>query len=190
MDKIKKFLGQQLLLMHVWYWVVNLLALDRFIIVSVGAIIENEKGELLLVKRSDKTGFCLPGGQVLSCEDFEDALVREVAEETGYQIEINGLFAYNDDPKRDRRFRSVIMVFLATIINGERRPSYEGNPQWIAKQALPTNMAFDNAWVLDAYLGGSIRKDLPQKTLQNKALIKKQPFSSPPKGVAAGVLGT
>ena len=57
MDKIKKFLGQQLQLMHIWYGVVNLLALKRFIIMSVAAIIENEHGEILLLKRSDKTGF-------------------------------------------------------------------------------------------------------------------------------------
>lgn len=56
-----------------------------------GAIIENEKGEVLLVKRKfepQKGYWDLPGGFVRAGEDLEQSVKREVMEEIGVQVEI------------------------------------------------------------------------------------------------------
>ena len=56
---------------------------------TVGALIVNKKGEILLVKSPkwfDK--YTIPGGHVDLGEDFESALVREIKEEVGLNIEV------------------------------------------------------------------------------------------------------
>lgn len=62
--------------------------------VAVGAMIEHDSsGKILLVKRSDKENY-LPGiwedlgGRIKQFEEPEDALHREVQEETGLEVEI------------------------------------------------------------------------------------------------------
>lgn len=60
-------------------------------IIGVGAVIWNARGEVLLIKRvrPPRQGeWSVPGGKVEPLESLEDALVREVHEETGLEIEI------------------------------------------------------------------------------------------------------
>ncbi|SFQ77058.1 ADP-ribose pyrophosphatase YjhB, NUDIX family [Psychrobacillus psychrotolerans] len=59
-------------------------------IVAVGGIVENETGEILLVK-THHGGWVYPGGQVEVGENLIDALVREVKEESGIDIEVGHL---------------------------------------------------------------------------------------------------
>lgn len=63
---------------------------------AVKAVIMNEAGETLLLRRSpSNTSFVgcweWPGGKVDPGEDFATAVVRETKEETGLDIEITGL---------------------------------------------------------------------------------------------------
>lgn len=54
---------------------------------TVGALIFNQKGKALLV-RSDKwkNKYCVPGGHIELGETIEDAIRREIKEETGLDI--------------------------------------------------------------------------------------------------------
>lgn len=61
-------------------------------IVAVGGIVENEKGEILLVKTING-GWVFPGGQVEVGENLVDALAREVKEESGVNIEVGSLLS-------------------------------------------------------------------------------------------------
>lgn len=58
-------------------------------LVSVAALVTNEKGQILLVK-SPWRGWEYPGGLIEPGESFEAALKREVREESGMEIEITG----------------------------------------------------------------------------------------------------
>ena len=55
---------------------------------SVGAIIKNDKGEYLLIDRLKQPfGFACPAGHVDENEDSVIAIIREVQEETGLNIQ-------------------------------------------------------------------------------------------------------
>lgn len=62
---------------------------------TVGALIFNPNDELLLVKSMKwKDHYVIPGGHIEQGEDMEDALHREVLEETGlciYDVQLIGL---------------------------------------------------------------------------------------------------
>lgn len=56
--------------------------------------VENEKGEILLLKRSVKCklqGWCFPGGRIENVEEFEIAAIREVMEETGIILDTDDI---------------------------------------------------------------------------------------------------
>ena len=57
--------------------------------VSVAALVTNEEGKILLVN-SPWRGWEYPGGLIAPGETFEEALRREVREESGVEIEITG----------------------------------------------------------------------------------------------------
>lgn len=54
---------------------------------GAAAIIENEKGEILLQRRVDDDNWGLPGGCQEANETFEDTIIREVKEETNLEME-------------------------------------------------------------------------------------------------------
>ena len=71
---------------------------------TVGALIFNRKGELLLVKSHKWKGkYVIPGGHIELGETIEQALKREVKEETG--LNINGIrFVQLQEFIFDKRF--------------------------------------------------------------------------------------
>lgn len=57
----------------------------------MGAVVHDDRGRLLLVRRRNEPGrgrWSLPGGRVEPGEDDEQAVVREVAEETGLTVTV------------------------------------------------------------------------------------------------------
>ncbi|MCR9093416.1 MAG: NUDIX domain-containing protein [bacterium] len=64
---------------------------------SVSAMVWRE-GELLLMRRSDNGFWGLPGGFVEIGESVAEAACREVAEETGWKVEVGGLIGVYSDP--------------------------------------------------------------------------------------------
>ncbi len=76
---------------------------------------------IVLVKHRarDSSYYLLPGGGVEYRETLEQALVREVSEETGLLVEIGRPLLINDtiDPRGSRHV--VNLTFLATVVGGE-----------------------------------------------------------------------
>lgn len=124
-------------------------------ILSACVIIERE-GEFLLVERSDGLGYTLPGGIVRYRETIEDALIREVREETGYQVSLEQIVGIYSDPARDPRFRAVSIAYRGHIIGGEQHDSGEGKACWRAADVVFGRMAFDCEAMLKDYLRGTV----------------------------------
>lgn len=64
------------------------------IVIGVGAVIWNERDQLLLIRRAKpprQGEWSLPGGKVEFGESLQAAVLREVLEETGLHVEILGL---------------------------------------------------------------------------------------------------
>jgi 8-oxo-dGTP diphosphatase len=64
------------------------------VIPCVGAIIRDEAGRLLLIRRGHEPGkglWSIPGGRIEPGESDESALVREVREETGLAVSVDRL---------------------------------------------------------------------------------------------------
>lgn len=65
---------------------------------SVSAMVWRE-GQVLLMRRSDNGYWGLPGGFVELGESVAEATRREVAEETGWAVEVQSLIGVYSDPK-------------------------------------------------------------------------------------------
>jgi len=91
------------------------------------------KGELLLVvDRSDGRGFSFPGGLAFPWETAEQAMRREVLEETGLKIEKSCLlFEY----RTSADVPCILTVFEAEA-SGTLIGSWEGSPVWLSVTAV------------------------------------------------------
>ena len=89
-------------------------------LVSVAALVTNDKGEILLVN-SPWRGWEYPGGLIEPGESFEAALKREVREESGVEIEITGFVGICKNVVRD----IVNIDFTARYTGGELTTSEE-----------------------------------------------------------------
>jgi ADP-ribose pyrophosphatase YjhB (NUDIX family) len=88
-----------------------------------GVIIENEKKEILLVKRKFdpfKGMWDLPGGFVRSGESFADSISREIREELGVEIEITGIVGVYEDTYIFQELSNQTFAVIATakIVKG------------------------------------------------------------------------
>ena len=68
------------------------------IVPSVTAIVPNERGELLLVHKTDNDLWALPGGGMDVGESMAETVVREVKEETGIDVEVTGVVGIYTNP--------------------------------------------------------------------------------------------
>ena len=93
--------------------------------VGCSAIIFDASDRILLTKRTDNGRWCLPGGGMDSGESASEAIIREVWEETGLQVEVDRLVGIYTTPHRivryadDNTFQFVALSFVAQIIGGE-----------------------------------------------------------------------
>jgi 8-oxo-dGTP pyrophosphatase MutT (NUDIX family) len=62
------------------------------------AVVFDAPGRLLLHRRTDNSRWALPGGAIEIGETADQAVVREVKEETGYRVEVIRLIGTYSDP--------------------------------------------------------------------------------------------
>ena len=90
---------------------------------AASAIVTNAEGDILLHLRSDNGLWALPGGAMQLGESIVTAVVREVKEETGLDIEIVRLVGIYTDPHHviaysDGEVRQQFNVCFAARVNG------------------------------------------------------------------------
>lgn len=112
-------------------------------VVVVGALVRNGAGDVLLI-RHRKRGWEIPQGKVEEGEGLIEALVREIREETGVEIEpgpLGAVYSKIAEPA------AVVFGFLARWTAGEPTPCEEcPEVGWfppeeaLRKVANPTNL--------------------------------------------------
>lgn len=110
--------------------------------VGVGAVVFNNRDEILLIKRGKAPHFgrwMVPGGALEWGETLEQAAVREVREETGIEIELEGFVeiieAMAPDPEG---FHFVIMDYVARERSGTLRAGSDAlDAVWVSVPSLP-----------------------------------------------------
>lgn len=119
-----------------------------------GVLIENRR--VLLVRRGRepfKGMYALPGGFVEYGESVEEAIVREVLEETGLRVVPKRLVGVYSDKDRDPRGHTISVAFLLERIEGNIRSgddAYEA--LFFPIDELPP-LAFDHKKIIEDSLG-------------------------------------
>lgn len=122
---------------------------------AVDIIIEYEGGIVLIERKNPPLGWALPGGFIEYGERAEDAAHREAKEETNLDIEIDKLLGCYSDPKRDPRFHTLAVVFIAKG-KGELRGQDDAKRAKSFKiDEIPWDkLVFDHPQILRDYLKG------------------------------------
>ena len=125
----------------------------KCITLTVDAIIPYKGGIVLIKRRNEpfKDHYALPGGIVEYGEKVEEALVREVKEETGLDVEPYRLVGVYSDPNRDPRGHFVSICFIAIPKGGELRATSDAKDVRVFKLDSLPKLAFDhNKMIEDA----------------------------------------
>ena len=116
------------------------------------ALVVDDEGRILLVRRATEVEngkWDLPGGYLEEGEHPEDAVVREVREETGLEIEVGELYGvwmdwYGDAPDAASTMN---LYWLARAVGGEPSAADDVDAlAWFAPDELPPDdeIAFEN----------------------------------------------
>ncbi|WP_299891592.1 NUDIX domain-containing protein [uncultured Lacinutrix sp.] len=153
--------------------------------VAVDAVVfgyESKKNlSVLLIKRGVepfKNTWALPGGLVLEDESLEDAVERELLEETGVQIDyLEQLYSFGK-PKRDPRNRVVSISYFGLVKPNHFKIQADtdaAEAQWFPITDIP-ELAFDHKSILDL-AKARLKSKLHYQPIGFDLLSKSFPFS-------------
>lgn len=160
--------------------------LTQNISLAVDAIVfgySKEQGvSILLIKRKYppfKGDWAIPGGFVLDSESLEEAVERELLEETGIKINyLEQLYTFGK-PNRDPRQRIVSVAYFGLVKSTQfeklNASTDAEEAQWFNIKNLP-KLAFDHANILTIAIE-RIRNKIKYQPIGFELLDKKFPFS-------------
>jgi ADP-ribose pyrophosphatase YjhB (NUDIX family) len=122
--------------------------------VAIGAVVGNDRGEILLVQRADSGVWLYPTGWADVGYSPAEVAVKEVAEETGIECEPVGLVSVTDGQRRGfTRFAMYMILFHCQAVGGalQGHPLETSGVGWFARDALPTPLAGQGFWADAAF---------------------------------------
>ena len=111
------------------------------------------KGIVLIERRNDPKGLALPGGFVDVGESVENALRREMKEETDLDVEISQMHGVYSNPNRDPRFHTASVVFIAKAQGQPKGGDDAKEAKLYRLDEIPMDLlVFDHSEILKDYL--------------------------------------
>jgi len=154
--------------------------------VAVDAIVfgysKNEGVSILLIKRKYppfKDSWAIPGGFILEDESLEEAVKRELLEETGIKVNyLEQLYTFGE-PGRDPRQRIISIAYFALVKSSQFRQLKAStdaeDAQWFSISKLPL-LAFDHKQILQTAIE-RVRAKIRYQPIGFELLDKKFPFA-------------
>lgn len=112
------------------------------VVPSVTAVVEDD-GKILLIHKTDNDFWALPGGGHDPGESIRDTVVREVREETGYDVDVTGIVGTYTNPHHvmaydDGEVRQQFSIcFSAHLLGGHAATSSESKAvEWVQPSAI------------------------------------------------------
>jgi len=106
----------------------------------VGAIVRDDRGRLLMVRRGHEPSmgtWSVPGGRVEPGESDADAVVREVREETGLEVRPGGLVGHVERPGPGGVVYD-IYDYAAHVLSGRLSAGTDAaDARWVSGEELP-----------------------------------------------------
>jgi ADP-ribose pyrophosphatase YjhB (NUDIX family) len=113
------------------------------IVVAVTAFAQDDQGRLLMIRRTDNDLYSIPGGAQDVGETIGHTVIREVKEETGFDVEPTDVIGIYSDPAHvisytDGEVRQEFSIcFRARLVGGELRTSSESSEvHWVPRDDL------------------------------------------------------
>lgn len=111
------------------------------------------QGIVLIERKNEPRGLALPGGFVDVGEKVEDALVREMKEETNLDVSISRVLGIYSDPARDPRFHTASMVYVAQAKGEPKGGDDAKEAKLYSLDAIPMDkLVFDHTKIVQDYL--------------------------------------
>ncbi|MHA1238027.1 MAG: NUDIX domain-containing protein [Candidatus Odinarchaeia archaeon] len=123
-------------------------------LLAVDAVIPLNDGSIILVKRKNppfKGLWALPGGIVEYGETVEQAVIREVKEETGLKVKPVTLIGVYSDPDRDPRGHVVSICYKCVPLEGQLKAGSDAHEvaSFSPSQLKKMKLAFDHNKILE-----------------------------------------
>jgi len=122
---------------------------------------DGREGLVLIWRLNEPVGWAIPGGFVDYGERVEDAVQREMLEETNLQLEDLQLFMVCSDPERDPRFHTISTIFTARGSGVLRAGDDAVRAVVFPLDGLPEadEIVFDHAGIIEAWLASRRKGD-------------------------------
>jgi 8-oxo-dGTP diphosphatase len=154
--------------------------------IAVDAIVfgysKNDGVSVLLIQRRYepfKNGWAIPGGFILENESLEEAVKRELAEETGITVNyLEQLYTFGE-PKRDPRQRIITVAYFCLVKTSQYRQlkasTDAAKAAWFSIKKLPA-LAFDHKEMMAVAIE-RLRAKVRYQPIGFELLDKKFPFA-------------
>lgn len=120
---------------------------------TVDAIIEINGGIVVIQRSNPPFGFALPGGFVDYAESLEEAVIREVKEETSLDLSQLKQFHTYSEASRDPRFHTIGTVFIAKAKGKPKAGDDAAGIKVVSlEEILKLDFAFDHKKIIQDYI--------------------------------------
>jgi 8-oxo-dGTP pyrophosphatase MutT (NUDIX family) len=113
------------------------------VVPSVVAIVQDDRGRVLMIHKTDNDRWALPGGGHEPGESIADTVVREVKEETGYDVEVETLTGTYTNPRHVMAYddgevrQQFSLAFRAKLVGGNKQISSESSEvEWLTREEI------------------------------------------------------